>query len=84
MRKIAFAAATLALTALPALAQDLVTGTIDTINTKERVLVLEDKTQMIVGEDVDLTTLEPGMKVRIHTRVDEDGQEAATKVEPAE
>lgn len=85
MRKFAFFAAALATAlALPALAEDTVTGVIASVDAKERVLVLEDKTRMVIADSVDLSKLGPGAKVTISTRLDEDGYTAATAIAPAE
>ncbi len=84
MKKIAFAAALAMTLAFPALAEDSVTGVIASIDAEERVIVLEDKTRMIVAENVDLSQLEPGAKVKLYTKLDEDGHAAATAVETVE
>lgn len=85
MRKFAFFAAALATAlALPALAEDTVTGVIASVDAKERVLVLEDKTRMVIADSVDLSELGPGENVTITTRLDEDGYTAATGIAPAE
>lgn len=84
MRTLVYAAAFAMALAIPAQAEDSVTGTIESIDAAERVIVLKDKTEMIVAEDVDLSQLEPGTKVKIYTKLDEDGHAAATKVEAVE
>jgi len=84
MRHIALAAALAAALSLPAFAADSVTGVIETIDAKERVLTLDDGTKLIIGKDVDLGALKTGTKVVIDTRVDEDGHTAATAVTPVQ
>ncbi len=84
MKKIAFAAALAMTLAFPALAEDSVTGVIASIDAEERVIVLEDKTRMIVAENVELSQLAPGVKVKLYTKLDEDGHAAATEVETVE
>ena len=84
MRKIAFAAVAAAIACsafAPAFAAGL-TSRVVAVDTQKRTLVLGDKTIMIVGKDVDLSTVKPGMTVAITATVDEDGYAPATAITP--
>ena len=86
MRKLAAlaVAAALACSAIvPAFAADTVTSTIAAIDTKHRAIILEDKTVMLVADEVDLATISVGMKVSVEAVVDEDGYARATAITPA-
>jgi len=84
MLKLARILVVAALVAVPAFAADSVTGVIAAIDTENRVITLEDKTEMIVGKDVDLSSVKVGDKVTIATKLDEDGHAAATAITPAQ
>ncbi|HSF95532.1 MAG TPA: hypothetical protein VLA52_10955 [Thermohalobaculum sp.] len=84
MRKIAIAAVAAALTCsvvAPAFAAGL-TSRVVTIDDAKRTLVLADKTVMIIGKDVELGAVKPGMTVAITANMDEDGYSPATAITP--
>ncbi len=84
MHRIALAAAAAAaLFVQPAVAADTVTSTVTAVDTRNRVIALSDRTLMLVGQEVDLAAVKPGMKVVIFAKLDEDGYAPATAVTPA-
>jgi len=84
MQKMAPAAAVAALFANPVLAAETLRSTVTAIDTNKRIVVLSDKTVMIVGKDVDLTAIKPGTKVAITARMDEDGFSPITVITPVQ
>lgn len=82
MRKIALVTLSIVFVQ-PALAADSVTSTVASIDTKERVLTLTDRTLMTVSKDVDLDAVLSGMKVVVFARLDEEGYMPATAATPA-
>ncbi|MEM7499575.1 MAG: hypothetical protein AAF371_16490 [Pseudomonadota bacterium] len=80
IRTVLVASALLAAIAVPAAAKSVDSRILE-IRSAERVLVLADRTEMIVAEGVELSTLKSGDAVRVVAEVDEDGFEPATAVE---
>ena len=82
MRKIGLIAAAAVLFVTPALAGS-VTATVAAVDTKHRAVILDDKTIMLVADEVDLAAVKVGMKVTVEANVDEDGYSRATAITPA-
>ena len=82
MLKTALLAALATAVAVPALAADSVTSTVAAVDSTNRALVLSDRTLMIVGTEVDLEAVKPGMKVVVFAKLDEDGYAPATEIAP--
>ncbi|HUS56173.1 MAG TPA: hypothetical protein VMY41_19470 [Thermohalobaculum sp.] len=81
MYKIVLSAVFASVLAHPAIAEGLI-STISAVDAKQHVLVLTDKTIMLVSKEVDLTEIKSGMKVEIAAALDEDGYSLATAVTP--
>ena len=84
MKKIMLSATAAALLATPALSAEALRSTITAIDISKRTVTLSDKTIMIVGKDVDLSTVKPGTKVAITARMDEDGFSPITAITPVQ
>ena len=83
MYKIALAAVFATALALPAIAEGLI-STVWAVDAKHHVVVLTDKTIMLVSNEIDLAEVKPGMKVEIVAALDEDGYSLATAVTPVQ
>jgi len=82
MKTLALAAAIAAALSTSAGASDALVATVTTVDAKHNALVMGDKTVMLIGKDVDISAIKPGMKVAIAARIDEDGYSPATAVTP--
>lgn len=67
--------------AAPAIA-DTVTSRIVKVDADKRVITLADKTIMVVGKDVDLSTVPTGQPVTLSTSIDENGFTPISSIKP--